>query len=51
MLGGSGALLARMSGSGATCFAIYAEAALAQRAAETILRAHPEWWVHAGVLS
>jgi 4-diphosphocytidyl-2-C-methyl-D-erythritol kinase len=51
VLGGSGALLARMSGSGATCFAIYAEAALAQRAAETILRAHPEWWVHAGVLS
>jgi 4-diphosphocytidyl-2-C-methyl-D-erythritol kinase len=50
-LGGSGALLARMSGSGATCFAIFAEAALAQRAAETILRAHPEWWVHAGVLS
>ena len=51
VLGGSGALLARMSGSGATCFAIYAEAALAQRAAETILRTHPEWWVHAGVLS
>jgi len=51
VLGGSGALLARMSGSGATCFAIFAEAALAQRAAETILRAHPEWWVHAGVLS
>ena len=51
VLGGSGALLARMSGSGATCFAIFAEAALAQRAAETILRAHQEWWVHAGVLS
>jgi 4-diphosphocytidyl-2-C-methyl-D-erythritol kinase len=51
VLGGSGALLARMSGSGATCFAIFAEATLARRAAETIGRAHPEWWVHAGALS
>jgi 4-diphosphocytidyl-2-C-methyl-D-erythritol kinase len=51
VLGGCGALLARMSGSGATCFAIFAEAALAQRAAETIGRTHPEWWVHEGVLS
>jgi 4-diphosphocytidyl-2-C-methyl-D-erythritol kinase len=52
VLGGSeGALLARMSGSGATCFAIFAEAAGAQRAADTIRHAHPEWWVHAGVLS
>jgi 4-diphosphocytidyl-2-C-methyl-D-erythritol kinase len=52
VLGGSeGALLARMSGSGATCFAIFADSDLAQRAAETIRHAQPEWWVHAGVLS
>jgi 4-diphosphocytidyl-2-C-methyl-D-erythritol kinase len=46
-----GAWLARMSGSGATCFAIYENTAEAQRAAQKILRDHPDWWVHAGVLS
>jgi 4-diphosphocytidyl-2-C-methyl-D-erythritol kinase len=47
----NGAWLARMSGSGATCFALYENTADAKRAADTILREHPEWWVHAGVLS
>jgi 4-diphosphocytidyl-2-C-methyl-D-erythritol kinase len=46
-----GALLARMSGSGATCFAIYANAADAQAAAREIGADHPAWWVHAGTLS
>jgi 4-diphosphocytidyl-2-C-methyl-D-erythritol kinase len=46
-----GSLLARMSGSGATCFAIFEEAAKAQVAAGRIELAHPEWWVHAGTLS
>ena len=46
-----GVMLARMSGSGATCFAIFANAAAAQRAAQKILRDHPAWWVHAGELS
>jgi 4-diphosphocytidyl-2-C-methyl-D-erythritol kinase len=46
-----GARLARMSGSGATCFAIFNEAAEAQRAAQAIQLAHPLWWVHAGALS
>jgi 4-diphosphocytidyl-2-C-methyl-D-erythritol kinase len=46
-----GALLARMSGSGATCFAIFPNAAAAERAAERILHDHPAWWVHAGTLS
>jgi len=46
-----GVLLARMSGSGATCFAIFADSAAAQRAAQTVLRDHPAWWVHAGELS
>jgi 4-diphosphocytidyl-2-C-methyl-D-erythritol kinase len=43
--------LARMSGSGATCFAIFGELAEAQAAAEIIRRDHPAWWVHAGTLS
>ena len=47
----NGAWLARMSGSGATCFAIYENTAEAGRAAEKIRRDHPGWWVHAGVLS
>lgn len=42
-----GCRLARMSGSGATCFGIFADEATA-RAAETALHvAHPEWWVRA----
>jgi 4-diphosphocytidyl-2-C-methyl-D-erythritol kinase len=46
-----GAWLARMSGSGATCFAIFENTADAQRAAQKIQLDHPQWWVHAGVLS
>ncbi len=46
-----GVMLARMSGSGATCFAIFANAAAAQRAAQKILHDHPAWWVHGGELS
>ncbi|MBI5263104.1 MAG: 4-(cytidine 5'-diphospho)-2-C-methyl-D-erythritol kinase [Bradyrhizobium sp.] len=46
-----GVRLARMSGSGATCFAIFEEAGRAQAAAEKIRRDHPTWWVHAGTLS
>jgi 4-diphosphocytidyl-2-C-methyl-D-erythritol kinase len=47
----NGAWLARMSGSGATCFAIYENTADAQRAAQQIQLDHPQWWVHAGILS
>jgi 4-diphosphocytidyl-2-C-methyl-D-erythritol kinase len=47
----NGAWLARMSGSGATCFAIYENTAEAQRAAQKVQLDHPNWWVHAGVLS
>ena len=47
----NGAWLARMSGSGATCFAIFENTAEAQRAAQKIRLDHPQWWVHAGVLS
>ncbi len=40
-------LFARMSGSGATCFGIYREAANAQAAADVIAAARPDWWVRA----
>ncbi|HEV2560636.1 MAG TPA: 4-(cytidine 5'-diphospho)-2-C-methyl-D-erythritol kinase [Rhizomicrobium sp.] len=41
----SGALLARMSGSGATCFGIYEDDAAANKAASVISKAQPNWWV------
>jgi 4-diphosphocytidyl-2-C-methyl-D-erythritol kinase len=47
----SGAWLARMSGSGATCFAVYENTAEAGRAADKVRLEHPSWWVHAGTLS
>jgi 4-diphosphocytidyl-2-C-methyl-D-erythritol kinase len=37
--------LARMSGSGASCFGLYPNAQAAARAAATIHRARPDWWV------
>jgi 4-diphosphocytidyl-2-C-methyl-D-erythritol kinase len=46
----AGARLSRMSGSGATCFAIFESDAAAQAAAQEIRRDHPLWWVHAGRL-
>jgi 4-diphosphocytidyl-2-C-methyl-D-erythritol kinase len=42
-----GALLARMSGSGATCFGIFADADCCNRAAKTLGQAQPGWWVQA----
>jgi 4-diphosphocytidyl-2-C-methyl-D-erythritol kinase len=47
----NGAWLVRMSGSGATCFAIYENIPEARRAAQKIQLDHPTWWVHAGALS
>ncbi|NEW90138.1 4-(cytidine 5'-diphospho)-2-C-methyl-D-erythritol kinase [Rhodopseudomonas sp. WA056] len=46
-----GVQLARMSGSGATCFALYADDASARAAADMLRTAQPGWWVHAGSLS
>ena len=40
-----GCLMARMSGSGATCFGVYADEAAAIAAAEIIGREHGSWWV------
>jgi len=37
--------LARMSGSGATCFGLYPDPQSAHEAAETLTRAHPDWWI------
>jgi 4-diphosphocytidyl-2-C-methyl-D-erythritol kinase len=47
----AGVKLARMSGSGATCFAIFGVPVEAHAGAERIRRDHPGWWVHAGTLS
>jgi 4-diphosphocytidyl-2-C-methyl-D-erythritol kinase len=44
-------LLARMSGSGATCFALYANDASAQYAAEALRCAHPHWWIDVGAIN
>jgi 4-diphosphocytidyl-2-C-methyl-D-erythritol kinase len=45
-----GSRLARMSGSGATCFALYAEARDAEAAAQALAAENPRWWVKAGNL-
>ncbi len=42
-----GILMARMSGSGATCFALAADDAAASAAALTLKRMRPDWWVAA----
>ena len=40
-----GVELARMSGSGATCFALFVDEASRNRAADRIAGAHPDWWL------
>ena len=45
-----GAHLARMSGSGATCFALYDGEAEAKAAAATLSSAHPNWWADAAAI-
>jgi 4-diphosphocytidyl-2-C-methyl-D-erythritol kinase len=45
-----GCLLARMSGSGATCFALFSSAAAARAAAKILSGKYPHWWVKATVL-
>jgi 4-diphosphocytidyl-2-C-methyl-D-erythritol kinase len=48
--GESGCRLARMSGSGATCFGLFASSRAAAAAARRLSAAHPRWWVKATVL-
>jgi len=43
-------LLARMSGSGATCFAVCADTAGAERVRDSVAATHPGWWTAAGIL-
>jgi 4-diphosphocytidyl-2-C-methyl-D-erythritol kinase len=45
-----GTLLARMSGSGATCFALYEDETAAARAAAVVAAGNPGWWVTMGKL-
>jgi 4-diphosphocytidyl-2-C-methyl-D-erythritol kinase len=46
-----GCLLARMSGSGATCFALFGSVAAAKDVAQQMQARHPGWWVRAASLS
>jgi len=43
-------LLARMSGSGATCFAVVADRETAEATAAQLGAGHPGWWIRATVL-
>ena len=45
-----GRRLARMSGSGATCFALFASAAKAIEAGNILHAKYPDWWVRASAL-
>ncbi len=45
-----GALLARMSGSGATCFGLFAARETAERAAAALAAARADWWVRVAKL-
>jgi 4-diphosphocytidyl-2-C-methyl-D-erythritol kinase len=45
-----GALIARMSGSGATCFALFADRTAALAAGEVLATVEPGWWTAAGTL-
>lgn len=50
LAGRQGAMLARMSGSGATCFALFERRSQALEAAKTLSLNSPNWWVKAAVL-
>ena len=47
----SGCLMARMSGSGATCFGLFPDALNAAAAAAALRQAQPGWWVKAAELA
>ncbi len=50
-LGGQdGCRLARLSGSGASCFGLFDDLAMAQNAAQTLAAQQPGWWVQAVML-
>jgi 4-diphosphocytidyl-2-C-methyl-D-erythritol kinase len=45
-----GCRIARMSGSGATCFGLFESARMATAAARRLRAEHPSWWIRATVL-
>ncbi len=45
-----GAIITRMSGSGASCFALYRDRSSAARAAARVRALRPDWWVRATML-
>lgn len=45
-----GAMLARLSGAGPTCFAVFGDTAAAQSAATALRAVHPSWWIVPTVL-
>jgi 4-diphosphocytidyl-2-C-methyl-D-erythritol kinase len=45
-----GCRIARMSGSGATCFALFDARPAAEEAARTLRAGYPDWWVRATML-
>ncbi len=51
LLGTSGVLLVRLSGSGPTVFGLFSQQQEAAAAAAQITSAHPDWWVRSTVLS
>jgi 4-diphosphocytidyl-2-C-methyl-D-erythritol kinase len=46
-----GCRLARMSGSGATCFGLFETARTAAAAARKLRVEHPSWWIRATALA
>ena len=47
----AGCRLARMSGSGATCFGVFSSATEAAAAAKVLLGKYPTWWIRATTFS
>jgi 4-diphosphocytidyl-2-C-methyl-D-erythritol kinase len=47
----AGCLLARLSGSGATCFGLYVDAKEARAARDAVLAKNPTWWTVAAPIS
>jgi 4-diphosphocytidyl-2-C-methyl-D-erythritol kinase len=43
-------ILARLCGSGATCYGLFADEQTARKSAQRLARAHPDWWVAAARL-
>ena len=46
-----GCILSRMSGSGATCFALFEDSEAANNGVEYLKSRHPEWWVYGTEIS